>query len=255
MIRPATSQSRLIGMVRGIAAAVLAAIGGTCAVTAQAPTVEQLIKQLECRAGQDCQASPPGAGLPSAGERPGLDAGPGGAGTKRSFRFKPATEGTVDPAAQPKIQPAAKPVPPPAAQATVEQVRQEVEKRADAGKLPSADLEIYFDFNAVMISAQAQQALMPLGSALTDPRLAGFRFVLVGHTDGKGGSVFNQKLSERRAAAVKDYLVRQFAISPGRLDTYGRGKSLLKNVALPVAPENRRVQVINQGAAQAGVRR
>ena len=72
--------------------------------------------------------------------------------------------------------------------------------------------------------------------------------MLVGHTDGKGTVAFNHRLSEQRAAAVKAYLVAQFGIEPERLDTYGRGKSLLKNSAQPDAAENRRVQVINQGA-------
>ena len=54
-------------------------------------------------------------------------------------------------------------------------------------------------------------------------------------------------MAERRAAAVKEYLVRTFGIAPDRLASYGRGKSLLKNTADPFAAENRRVQVINQG--------
>ena len=139
-------------------------------------------------------------------------------------------------------------------EATTEQGRQEVEKRVEAGRLPSADLEVYFDFNSTVVTAQAQLALQQLGTALADPRLAGYRFVLVGHTDGKGGDAINQALSERRAAAVKDYLVIRFAIAPERLDTYGRGKLIPKNAAQPLAPENRRVQVINQGAVARSAR-
>jgi len=59
--------------------------------------------------------------------------------------------------------------------------------------------------------------------------------VLVGHTDAKGGDAYNQILSERRAAAVKEHLVRTFGIAPDRLVSYGRGKSLLKNTADPFA--------------------
>ena len=42
--------------------------------------------------------------------------------------------------------------------------------------------------------------------------------------------------------------MRYVGIAPDRLASYGRGKSLLKNTADPFAAENRRVQVINQGA-------
>ena len=51
----------------------------------------------------------------------------------------------------------------------------------------------------------------------------------------------------RRAAAVKDFLVRTFGIASDRLVAYGRGKSALKNTADPFAAENRRVQVVNYG--------
>jgi outer membrane protein OmpA-like peptidoglycan-associated protein len=129
-----------------------------------------------------------------------------------------------------------------------EEDRKKVDEAAKNGKLPSADLEVYFDYDRADITPAARQVLGPLGQALINPKLAGSRFVLVGHTDGKGGDAYNQGLSERRAAAVKDYLVRTFGIAPVRLVSYGRGKSSLKNSADPFAAANRRVQVINNGA-------
>lgn len=214
-----------------MAAAVLAwpAASGR-AVAAEARTADQLINQLECKSGQDCAApaavpeTPANADASSAppvSRKRGVSQSP--PGTKRSFRFETATEAG----------------------------KQEVEKRVDAGKLPSTDLEIYFDFNSAEITPQARASLEPLGSALSHPRLATYRFVLVGHTDGKGGAEFNQRLSERRAASVRDYLVAQYKIAPDRLDTYGRGKTALKNTQQPDAGENRRVQVINQGQTAA----
>ena len=197
---------------------------------AEAKSAEQLINQLECKSGQDCAApaaapEPPAnadtSGAPPVSRKRGVSQSP--PGTKRSFRFETTSEAG----------------------------RQEVEKRVDAGKLPSTDLEIYFDFNSAEITPQARAALEPLGKALGHPRLAAYRFVLVGHTDGKGGAEFNQRLSDRRAAAVRDHLVQQFQIAPDRLDTYGRGKTALKNPQQPDAGENRRVQVINQGQTAA----
>jgi outer membrane protein OmpA-like peptidoglycan-associated protein len=86
-----------------------------------------------------------------------------------------------------------------------------------------------------------------IGKALNDPRLAGSVLLLIGHTDAKGSQQFNQFLSERRALAVLDHLVRTFAINPTRLRAYGRGKTSLKFPAEPLSSKNRRVQIVNIG--------
>ncbi len=48
--------------------------------------------------------------------------------------------------------------------------------------------------------------------------------IIVGHTDNTGSKVHNQKLSERRANAVKTYL-RNKKVIPQRLSAYGKGES------------------------------
>jgi len=52
-------------------------------------------------------------------------------------------------------------------------------------------------------------------------------------------------MSERRAEAVKKYLVEKLHVSAENLSTVGYGKKHLLNTANPFAPENRRVQIIN----------
>jgi len=47
--------------------------------------------------------------------------------------------------------------------------------------------------------------------------------IAVGHTDRIGSDAYNQKLSERRAAAVKQYLVSK-GIDANRVYTEGKGK-------------------------------
>ncbi|MCA9753145.1 MAG: OmpA family protein [Gemmatimonadetes bacterium] len=47
-----------------------------------------------------------------------------------------------------------------------------------------------------------------------------------GHADPRGAADFNQRLSERRAQAVSDYLVEHCAIDPGRLRVRGFGESV-----------------------------
>ena len=110
---------------------------------------------------------------------------------------------------------------------------------------PRIDLEIKFDFNSASVSRGATADMDNLGKALSDPSLAGSTFVLAGHTDGVGGDEFNQELSNRRADAVKAFLVQKFKLQPDHLVTAGFGKSRLKNPDNPKAAENRRVEIVN----------
>lgn len=48
--------------------------------------------------------------------------------------------------------------------------------------------------------------------------------VVTGHTDRIGSSQYNQKLSERRAHTVKDYLVAQ-SVTASRIDAVGKGET------------------------------
>jgi outer membrane protein OmpA-like peptidoglycan-associated protein len=143
-----------------------------------------------------------------------------GFGFKRSFTFEPKSESG----------------------------RNDLETRVKEGKLPSADVEIYFPYKSSDISPEARQALGELGRALASQQLAKSVFALIGHTDAKGSEQYNQILSQARASAVREYLLKNFVIDPARLQAYGRGRSMLKFPAEPFAAANRRVQVVNVGA-------
>ena len=110
---------------------------------------------------------------------------------------------------------------------------------------PSIDLEINFNYDSATIGAQARSSVEALGRALTNPDLKGSTFLLAGHTDAAGGDAYNQALSERRADAVKQYLVDKFGIVASDLVTVGYGKSRLKKPDTPLDGANRRVQVVN----------
>ena len=119
-----------------------------------------------------------------------------------------------------------------------------------AKEKPRIDLEIYFDYNSAEITPRAVPDLDNLGKALSDPELRGGVFILSGHTDAKGGEDYNQRLSERRAQAVKRFLVQKYRLSEDSLVTAGYGEEQLKNPAHPFAGENRRVQIVNLEATQ-----
>ncbi|UGA43436.1 OmpA family protein [Bradyrhizobium quebecense] len=110
---------------------------------------------------------------------------------------------------------------------------------------PKIDLEINFDYNSADISAKSLASVQALGRALTNQDLKGSTFVVAGHTDAAGGEDYNQGLSERRADAIKRYLVDKYGINGTDLVTVGYGKSKLKDPSHPMADVNRRVQVVN----------
>ena len=119
---------------------------------------------------------------------------------------------------------------------------------------PTIDLDIPFSLNSSTISAKARPAVDALGAALTRPALKEGTFMIAGHTDGRGGDALNQALSERRAAAVKRYLIEKFKLSPKNLITAGYGKSRLKLKDEPMADVNRRVQTTNLSEVQSASR-
>lgn len=116
------------------------------------------------------------------------------------------------------------------------------------------DLEVYFDYNSAEIVQRAIPDLMELGKALSNPDLRGGTFLLGGHTDAKGGEEYNQKLSERRAAAVKKFLLDKFQLPEDTLVTAGYGKEQLKKPDAPFAAENRRVQIVNLEVKQSAAK-
>jgi outer membrane protein OmpA-like peptidoglycan-associated protein len=119
---------------------------------------------------------------------------------------------------------------------------------AFANDKPSIDISINFDYNSDKIGPAATPAVQEVGKALVSPKLAGGTFIVAGHTDSKGNDAYNQQLSERRAEAVKAYLVMRYKIPAANLVAVGYGKTRLKNEKNPLAPENRRVQVVNMMA-------
>jgi len=116
-------------------------------------------------------------------------------------------------------------------------------------QVPSIDLyEFHFEFNSAVITPQAEPQLRELGAALSDPKLKGATISINGHTDGVGGDAFNMRLSERRAATIKWYLVNNFNLLPANLHAVGYGKQRPKNKEDLFAPENRRVEIVNETA-------
>jgi outer membrane protein OmpA-like peptidoglycan-associated protein len=110
---------------------------------------------------------------------------------------------------------------------------------------PSIDIDINFEYNSARLAPSAMSTARTLGEALSSADLKGSTFIVEGHADAKGGTEFNQGLSERRADAVKRFLVEDYRIPAANLRAVGYGKTKLKNKDNPFGPENRRVRVVN----------
>ena len=91
--------------------------------------------------------------------------------------------------------------------------------------------DVLFDFDKHELKPAAVPALTKVGEVLKAK--SGSRVLIEGHTDGKGNDGYNQALSERRAASVRDWLVKHAEQPRSRFSTKGYGK------ARPVAPNTR----------------
>lgn len=110
--------------------------------------------------------------------------------------------------------------------------------------------DVLFDFDKATLKPEAEPALQRVATVVKSYPTS--EVFIDGHTDGKGSDSYNQPLSERRAAAVGNWLVTNAGLSPGRLHTRGWGKT--KPVAPNTKPngaddpegraKNRRVEIV-----------
>jgi outer membrane protein OmpA-like peptidoglycan-associated protein len=114
---------------------------------------------------------------------------------------------------------------------------------------PSVSITVTFSTGSAALTPEAEKALAPLGRALASAELAPYRFRIEGHTDSVGNAAVNQALSERRAASVRQHLMRVYGVDTARLVAVGFGSSQLLVPTPPQVAEarNRRVQVVNIG--------
>jgi OOP family OmpA-OmpF porin len=115
-----------------------------------------------------------------------------------------------------------------------------------------------FEFNKATLTPAARAKLdSEVVAKIREVR--NLRFVNVnGHTDRLGSAQYNQKLSEKRAEAVKAYLVSK-GVDASKVETYGFGKTLpvkscpdqkSRKALIECLAPNRRVEVEIQGAPQ-----
>ncbi len=140
----------------------------------------------------------------------------------------PAPAPVARPAPAPAPAPARAPAPAPAPAAAAAKVTY----AADA----------FFDFDRAVLKNEGKAKLDDLVSKVRGVNLE--VVIAVGHTDATGGNAYNQRLSVRRAEAVKAYLVSK-GIEANRVYTEGKGEGqpVADNSTREGRAKNRRVEV------------
>jgi OOP family OmpA-OmpF porin len=112
----------------------------------------------------------------------------------------------------------------------------------EAGKIVTHG--ILFDSGSDKIKGESYKTLADIGGLLTeDPAL---RLSIEGHTDSDGADDANLKLSQNRAASVRAYLIDNYKVDGGRLETKGFGetKPIDVNTTAEGKANNRRVELV-----------
>lgn len=109
-------------------------------------------------------------------------------------------------------------------------------------KVTSSDVLVTFATGSAEITPQGQANLNSIAAGLNKPALAALSFEVAGFTDVTGNAAFNRRLSQRRAEAVKSYLVTM-NVNPSRLATAGYGSDHLADPDQPASEANRRVEL------------
>ncbi|HEY6644731.1 OmpA family protein [Povalibacter sp.] len=97
-----------------------------------------------------------------------------------------------------------------------------------------------FEFDSANLTGDSKSTLDEVAADLKKfPRL---KILLEGHTDSVGNDAYNLKLSQRRAASVREYLVSQ-GVNPANLTSegFGESKPIASNATPDGRAENRRV--------------
>lgn len=102
--------------------------------------------------------------------------------------------------------------------------------------------DAFFDFDKATLKPDGKAKLDDLASKLNSLNLE--VIIAVGHTDSVGSDAYNQKLSIRRAEAVKGYLVNK-GVDAKRVYTEGKGEKqpVATNKTAAGRAQNRRVEI------------
>jgi OOP family OmpA-OmpF porin len=143
------------------------------------------------------------------------------------------------PAPAPARAPAPAPAPAPAAAPAVVPVPAPVQPSSEKVTFAA---DTFFDFDKSVLKPEGRAKLDDLVSKMSGINLE--VIIAVGHTDSIGSDAYNQRLSVRRAEAVKSYLVGK-GVERNRVYTEGKGEKqpVADNKTAEGRAKNRRVEI------------
>jgi outer membrane protein OmpA-like peptidoglycan-associated protein len=105
------------------------------------------------------------------------------------------------------------------------------------------DAAVLFDTGSAALKSEAKKTLDEAAARVK--KYPDVPVTIAGHTDSVGNDASNQKLSESRAGAVRDYFVKEAGVPAARLATKGYGKTqpVADNATDAGRARNRRVEV------------
>jgi len=116
-------------------------------------------------------------------------------------------------------------------------------KRDQRGLVLTLSGSVLFKSNSAELLPAAQNRLQQVAQALNESK--GAPLVIEGYTDSQGSDTFNQGLSEKRAQAVKDYLVKAgYDTSLIQVSGMGEANPVADNTSPEGRANNRRVEII-----------
>ncbi len=124
-----------------------------------------------------------------------------------------------------------------------------VERVGDDMLLVHFDSDILFDVDSAVLDPASRSSLDQAAGVFVEyPKTA---ILTQGHTDSTGSEQHNQDLSERRADAVSNYLIRR-GIDQMRITSlgYGEGNPVASNETVSGRQQNRRVDLLLKGKAR-----
>ena len=124
--------------------------------------------------------------------------------------------------------------------------------RDTGGLAPKAEADIKFRFNRSDLTPEAERAVTDVATEINRIRRenngtipAGTKITVHGHTDSIGDASYNQTLSEQRAKAAKDAIVKATGIDPELINVVGHGEKdpVTSNNTREGRAQNRRVEI------------
>jgi len=99
----------------------------------------------------------------------------------------------------------------------------EPEPMPEAAAPVRVELDVKFDFDKSVVKEGSKADIKAVADFMSEyPQTT---TTVEGHTDSVGPDAYNQRLSERRANAVRDVMVNEYGVSADRVDAVGYGES------------------------------